>query len=346
MSKSPQRPAGIRYALAIAELSLEQTLTSTITQIILAYRQLLIAEKAATIAEASLARARKQIEINDALIRSGRLAAVEQIQARTDLARRELDARQSDNAISSARTNLLRLLRLPIESELELNDTLDVQSPEDTLDQLLKTAIRERPDLETAQIQGQLSLLRLAVARNNEQWQIDAELGYVLARNGRPLRNAFDHFDRFHDQGDYRAGIRASKTLNDVSAEAARKTAEIAIRQSENQLRDLEETIRLEVAEAHRNLSLLWEQIGLADRSLELSREQLRLEQLKLSAGRTSNFQIISFENALVSAEQAALSARINYLNAQTQLDQRVGRTLERWNVVISRDTPAASSLR
>jgi len=67
-----------------------------------------------------------------------------------------------------------------------------------------------------------------------------------------------------------------------------------------------------------------------------LSRRKLDIEREKLNAGRSSNFQILSFESDMRGAENARLSALIAYLNVQTQLDLILGMTLDTWEIALN----------
>ena len=66
---------------------------------------------------------------------------------------------------------------------------------------------------------------------------------------------------------------------------------------------------------------------------MDLSKRKLAIENDKLNAGRSSNFQIISFEVDLRAAQDANLSAKISYLDARAQLDLMSGVMLENWEI-------------
>ncbi len=53
------------------------------------------------------------------------------------------------------------------------------------------------------------------------------------------------------------------------------------------------------------------------------------MELEKLRTGRSSNFQVVSFQNQLAVAENQHVSAQAACLNALTDLDQRTGITLQ-----------------
>ncbi len=61
-----------------------------------------------------------------------------------------------------------------------------------------------------------------------------------------------------------------------------------------------------------------------------------KFEQEKLQTGRSSNFQVLSFETDLRNAENARLNTFIQYLNSQAELDQALGTTLESWEITLN----------
>ena len=74
----------------------------------------------------------------------------------------------------------------------------------------------------------------------------------------------------------------------------------------------------------------------IAERALALSQRKLEIEQEKLTAGRSSNFQVLSFEGDLRYAQSTRLDAFLDYLEAQVVLDQVLGATLDSWNVALN----------
>ena len=53
----------------------------------------------------------------------------------------------------------------------------------------------------------------------------------------------------------------------------------------------------------------------------------------KLAAGRSSNFEVLSLQDALRTAEIQELAAMIAYLDALTTFDLQIGATLESWKI-------------
>lgn len=79
-------------------------------------------------------------------------------------------------------------------------------------------------------------------------------------------------------------------------------------------------------------------QVELARQARELSERKLTIEKEKLLDGRSSNFQLVTFQNDLVSAQNNELNATIAYLNALASLDKTLETTLETWKIEIGND--------
>ena len=90
------------------------------------------------------------------------------------------------------------------------------------------------------------------------------------------------------------------------------------------------------VTNAVRDIGVRWRQFQIAQRAEDLTQRKLEIEQEKLTVGRSSNFQVLSFENDLRTAQNARLAALISYLNAQAELDQTLGTTLESWDIALN----------
>ncbi|MEE8415337.1 MAG: TolC family protein [Desulfobacterales bacterium] len=87
--------------------------------------------------------------------------------------------------------------------------------------------------------------------------------------------------------------------------------------------------MEIEVLDLIRNVESRLKQLDLARRARKLSKQKLEIEQEKLRAGMSSNFQIVTFQNDLLNAQNSEVVATIDYRNALTALDQVQGTTLD-----------------
>lgn len=94
--------------------------------------------------------------------------------------------------------------------------------------------------------------------------------------------------------------------------------------------------LQREVINAVRDIEVSWRQLKLAERALELSKRKVNIEREKLGAGRSTNFQVLSYESDLRYAQSTHLDATLDYLDSQSALDHVVGSTLESWGVELN----------
>ena len=171
------------------------------------------------------------------------------------------------------------------------------------------------------------------IARNDRLPQVDVELGAgrrsgVEDNLGSAVRESIQGRPEWSASVVFAVPTIGTKSLvlNETSARVARQKAEL-----NNQL--LTSQIRSDVRNAVRDVELSWRRLQLAIRARELAEQQLVIEREKLQAGRTSNFQLLTFEQTKIDAFNAELSANIAYENALTTLDQTLGTTLETWQI-------------
>jgi len=310
-------------------LNLKATVTQTITQVIASYRLLLQAQEQLKIARESLERARQLVEVNRAMIAAGRMAEFEIVQTEAEVASQELADEEARNQLDTTRLALLQLLALNLDTPIVATESLQAQRVEVNAVQALQQAEASQPTYLAHLIAGEQAIINLAVARNDRLWDVSLVGGANQVR------------DRSLQGGTSRAwenyvGIQVAIPIGDLSTRQAEVQAHVNLRTQEVQLAEARQQLERDVANAVRDISTRWRQYEIAQRARDLTRRKLEIEREKLTVGRSSNFQVLSFENDLRNAENARLNALISYLNAQAELDQTLGTTLQSWDIALN----------
>ena len=317
---APLRTAQIREQKN--RLSYRDTVARTVESVIGAFRNASRAQRAIAISRESLARAKKQLEVNRALIRGGRMAAREIIQTEAEVANRELDLVESENRLSVANAALISILDVDDATRVRpVEQALIVEAVHPEVERSIETALRQRSDHLGALMDVELAEIELRKAKNERLW--DLSLDASVSRGG-------------GDEGrDYGVGLGLSIPLGDRSSELGELSARNGLRDAEIGLVELKQSIRIEVRQAVHEVAVGVRRIELARRSRELAEETLEIEQSKLAQGLTSTFRLTSVEDDLVRAQNGELDATIAYLNALTALDRTLGTTLRTWGIDI-----------
>jgi outer membrane protein TolC len=322
----------------INQLSLKSTVIDTVTGIVLAYRTLLGAQQQLVIAQASLERSRSQLTTNQALIDAGRMAASEIVQTQADIANQQVALLESEQSRNSAQLALLQLLAMDLHTNIAAGDPIKVEHIPIDLDRAIGMAIDNRPDYLSAKRTLEQDRLSLLVAKNNRLWN----LSVVGSIEREMVSGDFAPFDPVTGLPINTAGtgssigVELTIPIGDHTLAQAEIQATTALRTQQVALDDLRQQVEAQVRDAVQGVELTWRRVEAARLARDLAARTLDLEREKLRAGRTSNFEVLSFETSLREADSQALDAEISYLDAITQLDQQLGTTLDTWKISLN----------
>ncbi|AFZ17436.1 TolC family protein [Allocoleopsis franciscana] len=304
-------------------LDLKSTLSNTITEAILAYRELIRAQEQLKIAQISLQRAEESLANNRILIESGRLAPVDIVQSETEVARRQVSLIEAENNLEAARLRLVNIVDIEPTAVIVATDSLIAPAVSLNSDNLRQLAFENQPDYLKAQLDLERTKLALLQAENNRLWDLNLNTSYGYASN---------------NTSDVRIGLGLSRQIGDLTVERDFQRRLVNQIQAENTLTEQRESLDIQLIDRIRNVNLSFAQVELAKKVTESSEKQLEIAREKQRLGRDITvFELIRLQDDLVQARNVELNAIINYLNALTRLDQTLGTTLDTWQVKIDR---------
>lgn len=311
-------------------LMLKSTIMDTLTSVITTYRSYVQAIKALDISKQSLERGRELVAINKELIAAGRMAQIDLIQSEADVANRDFNLLASENSMDAARLGLVKILDIDKNRRITPVESFVIEPIPFDLEQAKKLAFEHRPDYQAALLGLEISKTNLVLAKNNKLWDLSLTGGYgqAYSRDGLPGGNG--------NSDNWNTGLKLTIPMWDLTVEQGYLNARIALKKTELNLAKLKQNIEIEVQDAIRNAEINLRQVRLAQLSRELSLKKFDIETEKLKVGRSSNFQLVSFQNDLVSAQNNELNSIISYLNALTTLERTLGITLDKWGVSIA----------
>ncbi|WP_237385100.1 TolC family protein [Xenorhabdus sp. Sc-CR9] len=307
-------------------LNLKATISDSITQIILAYHSLLRAQEQQALSVASLKRMQKLVETNKELIDAGRMAQTDIIQTLADLAMQELSAKEAENNVHTTKLALLKLLALNLKTPIHAADTLKGTHVSLNVEQSIKKAQAQQPVYLIQLLSAKTEDIQLLQARDNRLWDLSLVGGTSHYRSSSSDTRNWENY----------VGMQLEIPIGDMIQKQAEVQARVDVQKQALHLEEARIHLEQKVINAIRDTESRWQEYQLAIKASSLSQKKLDIEQEKLQAGRSSNFQVLSFETDLRNAENARLNTLIQYLNAQAELDQILGTTLESWEITIN----------
>ena len=364
--------ASVRIARAterIDALVFERAIGDVATAVVVAYRSLLQAEQRVGISARSLQRAQDLLTTNRALIRAGRMAELEVVQAEADVAERELVLVGAENRLDRARLTLIDTLDVDTDAVLHPTETLNVDRArsagarrmaehcasapngatvegraQNTLPAsdcqaapapMIALALENRPEYQQALLRVQNAEAELLLARNNRLWDLSTTVAMDVGANADSFGVAFDRPFGLVPDDDLRVALRLDVPIGEVAAKQRHLNARASLARARTDLAELRQSIDIDVRNAVRDVDARLRQVALASRASELAARKLQAERQKLNLGLTTNFRMIRFEDDLVRAQNSELEATISYLNALASLDQTLGTTLQTWGLEV-----------
>ena len=333
---APVRLARINEAGHV--LAFEASIMDVVTAIIYRYRAVIGAERLVAIDRGALDRTRTMLDVNRALIDTGRMADTAIAETEAEVARRELALIRSRDRRDNALRDLNVMLNLDGGSRVVPTEaaSFDPTTGPPDLNAVLARGRIGHTGYRRALLDIERAAINVTLAENDTLWDVSLTADVELHRSraadapGAALERELTR--------PVTVGIALSVPVGDAAAKARRRTrlaARTAARQAEHALASTVREMETDVHNGVRAVSVGLREVELAQRALDLAATKLEVEQQKLRLGRSTNFRVTQFEADFVQAQVSELNARIGYLNAIAALDRTVGSTLDTWGIDI-----------
>ncbi len=313
-------------------LNLKSTLISTLSNVIKNYRSYAQSIKSLENNRQSLKRSKDLLETNRELIAAGRMAAIEIVQSEADLANQEFSLLTAENSLDAARLALTKAIDIDKRTRLIPIAETNIPPVPYSFEQARQLAFANRPDYQNALFDYDNAKRALVIARHNTLWDLSLTGSYTENYYRTAAVPA-------SSSGSWTAGLTLTIPLDNLYRSSGDRqafiAAEISLKKMENSLAKQKEDIEIEIQDALRSAEMKHRQIKLAVLSRSLSEKKVEIETEKLKAGRSTNFQLVSYQNDLKNAQKSELDAITDYLNALTDLDSALGITLDRLGVAL-----------
>jgi outer membrane protein TolC len=226
----------------------------------------------------------------------------------------------AENRILNA-SNLLKVyLNVDTQESLKPIDALEAPYADADYIEHLKDAIAKRRDYRAALKNVEAQNVNLVIKKNNLWPEIDLVATYE--RNGidregkKSLENVADE-----DNSKYYLGVDVSMPLENRSARAQKKQAELLKKKALINLKKLELEIASELDERVRQVNLDAERIRKWEKIVKLQSQKLDSEEEMVKYGRSSSDILVRYQNDLLDAQMSLVGAYLDYRLSRIKLE-------------------------
>lgn len=324
----------------IADLTLEQRITTTRNNVQLAYLGLIGAIKQLEVANQNMDLAQRSLNNFKSRVAVGVSADIEVIQAEASVARQEEGVVVAEAGIDTAMDNLRALILDPTRADywqvrLQPTDVITAVPRDIDVDAAVRNALASRLDLLALKRIQETTSLNLKVSENQLKPALDLNVNYQSTGTG-GTKYGYDYstgFPQVTSQlnrsfgtalseafgGTYPSwnmNVQFSYPLGHNAAKAALARGRLEKRQEDLSLQNLELQVSTQVRNAARDVQMNLKRVEATRKAREATERQLDAENRKFGVGLSSAFELQTHEGNLANSRISELNAMISYNRA------------------------------
>ncbi len=338
------------------EIGFKAQVIATATQIENIYWDLVSAYQDDQVKERSLAFAEKSLDDEQKQLQLQAVPAMDVMKAESEVAQRQQDLTISKTTLQLQESFMKAALTKRLDQTLEEmpvvpTASLDAFQSESmpTVPDLIAQALKDRPDVNTLQLQEEDYQISRKAVRNallpqvsltgyyagyglggppNPAYSLGANPVSVPPSYGGTLQNTFNN-----SSPDYLAEVQVNIPLRNRQARADQFRSELEYRQAELQTLQFQKNVRIEVRNAAYALEQGGARVEAARKARDLAQRTFDIMKQEQQLGAGSNFQTLSAEHDLALASSALGAAETTYEKSRVELYQVTGQTLGRLGI-------------
>lgn len=325
----------------INKLNLRSQLIQTVVSVITAYRQLVADQNNVMIDKLSMDDYQQTVTMDKALIKAGRIAPTEVVQAEADFAQAKLTMRNDQNKAITDKINLINVIGLPPNTKFSVPTDITIGN-KDTLKttQAYKTALANSISYLSQIEQVKIDQRQLLVDKDANRTQLD--LAVNVSKNNPSQTVVTDsendnQVETYIDNNNTNRSIQLNfdMPIDDYQLKQAIVDDQVNLQQDNIIMKNQARQLQLVIMQDLQTVEADYANIQLAKQTLDLQQKNQVMLQAKLEYGLVSTFEVTEKQKDLDRARVQYIQQKINYLDAITQLYSDMGTTLDKWNIKV-----------
>lgn len=246
----------------------------------------------------------------------GVVAKVDVLRSQVELANAQQSLIQAENAYQVAEANLNRIVGLPMDTTLKLDNILTYSEYAEDMAYCLNYASQYRPELEQARQGVEAAKGALMVARS----------GYMPQISANATQSWYDSNWPGDENGEWGVGVGVSLNVFDSGVTWSKingAKADLAV--AEETYRDTVDAVNLDVRNCYLGMREAEKRIGTTETAVSQAEEDYRIAQVRYMAGVGTNTDVLDAQVALTQAKTNYLQAMYDYNTSKTELENAMG---------------------
>lgn len=286
---------------------------STVTD---GYFKMLQADNMQKLSAESVTRLEDHLKNVQAQYDVGVVAKVDVLRSQVELANAKQTLIQAENSYQVAEANMNKIVGLPMDTTLKLDNLLVYNAYDQNMDDCLAYAAEHRPELMQAKYGVDAAKGALMVARSGHMPQVSASATQQWSDSNWPG----------DENGKWGVGVSVSMNVFDTGVTLSKiHGAEADLKKAEETYRDTVNAVNLDVRSNYLGLREAEKRISTTKLAVEQADEDYRIAQLRYMSGVGTNTDVLDAQVALTQAKTNYTQALYDYNTSKTALETSIG---------------------
>ncbi|MFZ4076855.1 MAG: TolC family protein [Legionellaceae bacterium] len=317
------------------KLLIRQSVMNQITEVIAAYRALILSSNNLKNQRWQLDEAKKTYTMNEKKISAGQLEPTANVQQSYQVESLSLMLEQAENDFQTSTQTLLQTIGLDPEMKLTVPSDVSlnvIELPDSK--SAIKQALQHNTEYLSLQAAYRADKRAYIVAKNQQKWQLDLSAN-IQTGTLTNVENSVSNTKNIYNGKNINesAGISMTIPLHDINRRNQLIQAKIRLEKDRLNLIAAQRMLVTAIKNIINAITSQAKRYELAKRQVALASESYTLEKKKQQAGIASALDVNNTQNQLIQAQMGLINAKIAYLNQLSALDRMLGTTLERWHI-------------
>jgi len=327
-------------AEVIARLNIEDTLRTTVTDVINAYLDIVAANEAIRIDEKALERAMTSVKQTKLYIKAGHKAGNELVTVKANVASAKSTLENDKNNLTQRQYALLTAIGIDPNQDIhfvglnvrELIKKYHLPS----LNEAKKLILANNISYQTAQITLNGSTTRsLVTAIDNTRWQLNLTANAATGNGSGGGQSAgIDSIFNGANQNQS-IGLQLQIPIDDQISKQAVLNAQVALKQAKIALKKQKWDIETNAINGWNNVVSAERALRFAENAEKLQEKTYQISYQKYLHGLIDSLELQTAQVQLIQEQQVLLANQIAYLKSLVNLDLLIGHTLKTWGVTV-----------
>lgn len=246
----------------------------------------------------------------------GVVAKVDVLRSQVELANAKQTLIQAENSYQVAEANMNKIVGLPMDTNLKLDNLLVYNAYDKNMDECLAYAAEHRPELMQAKYGVDAAKGALMVARSGHMPQVAASATQQWSDSNWPG----------DEDGKWGVGVNVSLNVFDTGVTLSKiHGAEADLKKAQETYRDTVDSVNLDVRSNYLGLREAEKRISTTKLAVEQADEDYRIAQLRYMSGVGTNTDVLDAQVALTQAKTNYTQALYDYNTSKTALETSIG---------------------